>query len=139
MAGKKAKASDLFIECLEKEGVEYVFGVPGEENLDFLDSLSRSKQIKLILTRHEQGAGFMACGYARASGRPGVCVLITGPGVTNAATALGQAYADSLPAAKPLELWGSAQVRHGQGGGRPAQAAASGQSEPWTGTIRTPD
>src|SRR3546814_17331149 len=54
------KASDLFIECLEEEGVEYIFGVPGEENLDFLDSLSRSKSIRMILTRHEQGAGFMA-------------------------------------------------------------------------------
>ncbi|MFA7387020.1 MAG: thiamine pyrophosphate-binding protein, partial [Thiohalobacteraceae bacterium] len=54
------KASDLFIECLEGEGVEYIFGVPGEENLDFLDSLSRSDTIKLVLTRHEQAAGFMA-------------------------------------------------------------------------------
>ena len=61
-AGAKVgqKASDLFIQCLEEEGCEYIFGVPGEENLDFLDSLSRSKTIKLILTRHEQGAGFMA-------------------------------------------------------------------------------
>ena len=58
--------------------------------------MSKSR-IQHVLTRHEQGAGFMACGYARASGRPGVCVLITGPGVTNAATALGQGYADSLP------------------------------------------
>ena len=54
--GDMTKASDLFISCLEEEGVEYVFGVPGEENLDFLDSLSRSDKIKLILTRHEQGA-----------------------------------------------------------------------------------
>src|SRR3546814_16374097 len=54
------KASDLFIQCLEEEGVEYIFGVPGEENLDFPDSLSRSKKIALILHRHEQGAGFMA-------------------------------------------------------------------------------
>ena len=64
------KASDLFIQCLEEEGVEYVFGVPGEENLDFLDSLSRSKSIKLILTRHEQGAGFMAATYAGIPARP---------------------------------------------------------------------
>ena len=75
------KASDLFIECLEAEGCEYIFGVPGEENLDFLDSLSRSKQIKLILTRHEQGAGFMADGYARVSGRPAAAFVITGPGL----------------------------------------------------------
>jgi acetolactate synthase-1/2/3 large subunit len=64
------KASDLFIECLEEEGVEYIFGVPGEENLDMLDSLSRSTKIKLILTRHEQGAGFMAATYGRIPERP---------------------------------------------------------------------
>jgi acetolactate synthase-1/2/3 large subunit len=61
------KASDLFIECLEAEGVEYIFGVPGEENLDFLESLSKSDKIKLILTRHEQGAGFMAATFNRPS------------------------------------------------------------------------
>src|SRR5687768_18586249 len=72
------KASDLFIQCLEEEGVEYVFGVPGEENLDFLDSLSRSKKIKLILTRHEQGAGFMASTYGRHTGKAGVCLATLG-------------------------------------------------------------
>jgi len=65
-----AKASDLFIEALENEGVEYIFGIPGEENLDFLDSLSRSRKIKLILTRHEQAAGFMAATYSRHMGKP---------------------------------------------------------------------
>jgi len=69
-----AKASDLFVQCLEDEGCEYVFGVPGEENLDLLDSLSRSTQIKLILTRHEQGAGFMAATYGRHTGKTGVCL-----------------------------------------------------------------
>ena len=59
------KASDLFVEALEEEGVEYIFGIPGEENLDMLDSLSRSTKIKLILTRHEQAAGFMAATYGR--------------------------------------------------------------------------
>ena len=73
------KASDLFIECLEAEGCEYVFGIPGEENLDFLDSLSRSKKIKLILTRHEQGAGFMASVYGRLTGKTGVCVCNAWP------------------------------------------------------------
>ena len=58
------KASDVLVECLEAEGCEYVFGVPGEENLDFLDSLGRSETIKLILTRHEQGAGFMAATWS---------------------------------------------------------------------------
>jgi acetolactate synthase I/II/III large subunit len=73
------KASDLFVQCLEDEGVEHVFGVPGEENLDFLDSLSRSKKIKLILTRHEQGAGFMAATYGRHTGKAGVCVATSSP------------------------------------------------------------
>jgi thiamine pyrophosphate-dependent acetolactate synthase large subunit-like protein len=68
--GNGQKASDLFIQCLEEEGCEYIFGVPGEENLDFLASLSRSTRIKLILTRHEQGAGFMAATYGRHTGNP---------------------------------------------------------------------
>ena len=64
------KASDLFVEALEYEGVDFIFGIPGEENLDFLDSLSRSK-IRLILTRHEQAAGFMASTYGRLTGKAG--------------------------------------------------------------------
>ena len=67
------KASDLFVRALEAEGVEYIFGIPGEENLDFLDSLSRSN-IKLILTRHEQAAGFMAATIGRLTGKVGVCL-----------------------------------------------------------------
>lgn len=67
-----SKASDLFIQCLEEEGVEYIFGVPGEENLDFLDSLSRSSKIKLILTSNEPCAGFMAATYGRQTGKTGV-------------------------------------------------------------------
>ena len=67
---------------LEAEGCEYIFGVPGEENLDFLDSLSRSERIKLVLTRHEQGAGFMAATYGRHTGRTGVCLATLGPGAT---------------------------------------------------------
>ena len=88
------KASDLFIECLEAEGCEYVFGIPGEENLDFLDSLSRSKKIKLVLTRHEQGAGFMASVYGRLTGKTGVCVSTLGPGATNFTTAAARRHAD---------------------------------------------
>lgn len=93
----KRKASDLFIECLELEGVEYIFGVPGEENLDFLDSLSRSKQIKLILTRHEQGAGFMAATYGRHTGKAGVCLSTLGPGATNFVTAAAYATLGGMP------------------------------------------
>ena len=91
------KASDLFIECLEEEGVEYVFGVPGEENLDFLDSLSRSKKIRLILTRHEQGAGFMAATYGRHTGKTGVCLATLGPGATNFVTAAAYAMLGGMP------------------------------------------
>ncbi|MFL6843365.1 MAG: acetolactate synthase large subunit [Allosphingosinicella sp.] len=91
------KASDLFIRCLEEEGVEYVFGVPGEENLDFLDSLSRSSQIRLILTRHEQGAGFMAATYGRHTGKTGVCLATLGPGATNLVTAAAYAQLGGMP------------------------------------------
>lgn len=92
-----AKASDLFIECLEAEGCEYVFGIPGEENLDFLDSLSRSKKIKLVLTRHEQGAGFMAAVYGRLTGKTGVCVSTLGPGATNFTTSAAYAQLGGMP------------------------------------------
>lgn len=91
------KASDLFIQCLEQECVEYIFGVPGEENLDFLDSLSRSKQIRLILTRHEQGAGFMAATYGRHTGKAGVCLATLGPGATNFVTAAAYAQLGGMP------------------------------------------
>ena len=91
------KASDLFVQCLEEEGVEYLFGVPGEENLDMLDSLSRSKQIKLILTRHEQGAGFMAATYGRHTGKTGVCMATLGPGATNFVTAAAYAQLGGMP------------------------------------------
>ncbi|MDZ4307725.1 acetolactate synthase large subunit [Allopontixanthobacter sp.] len=93
----KIKASELFIQCLEAEGVEYIFGVPGEENLDFLDSLSRSETIKLILTRHEQGAGFMAATYGRHTGRTGVCLATLGPGATNFVTAAAYAQLGGMP------------------------------------------
>ena len=91
------KASDLFIQCLEDEGCEYIFGVPGEENLDFLDSLSRSTKIKLILTRHEQGAGFMAATYGRHTGKTGVCIATLGPGATNFVTAAAYAQLGGMP------------------------------------------
>lgn len=91
------KASDLFIQCLEQEGVEYIFGVPGEENLDLLDSLSRSKKIRLILTRHEQGAGFMAATYGRHTGKAGVCLATLGPGATNLVTAAAYGTLGGMP------------------------------------------
>ncbi len=91
------KASDLFVECLEAEGCEYVFGIPGEENLDFLDSLSRSEKIQLVLTRHEQGAGFMAAVYGRLTGKTGVCVSTLGPGATNFTTSAAYAQLGGMP------------------------------------------
>ncbi|MET0239350.1 MAG: acetolactate synthase large subunit [Sphingobium sp.] len=90
------KASDLFIKCLEEEGVEYMFGVPGEENLDLLESL-RTSSIKLVLTRHEQGAGFMAATYGRHTGKAGVCLSTLGPGATNFVTAAAYAQLGGMP------------------------------------------
>jgi len=90
------KASDLFVRCLEAEGVEYIFGVPGEENLDLLDSLSRSS-IRLILTRHEQTAGFIASTYGRLTGKTGVCMATLGPGATNLVTAAAYAQLGAMP------------------------------------------
>lgn len=92
-----SKASDLFIRCLEEEDCEYIFGIPGEENLDFLDSLSRSQTIKLILTRHEQGAGFMAAVYGRLTGKTGVCISTLGPGATNFTTSAAYAQLGGMP------------------------------------------
>ena len=92
-----AKASDLFIRTLEEEGVKYIFGIPGEENLDFLDSLSRSEKIKLILTRHEQAAGFMAATYGRFTGKAGVCLSTLGPGATNFVTSAAYAQLGGMP------------------------------------------
>jgi acetolactate synthase-1/2/3 large subunit len=90
------KTSDLFVRALENEGVEYIFGIPGEENLDFLDSLQNST-IKLILTRHEQAAGFMAATYGRLTGKPGVCLSTLGPGATNFVTSAAYAQLGAMP------------------------------------------
>jgi glyoxylate carboligase len=88
-------ASDLFVEILQREGVEYIYGVPGEENLDFLEALRKSK-IQLILTRHEQGAAFMAATYGRLTGKTGVCLATLGPGATNFVTAAAYAQLGGL-------------------------------------------
>ena len=91
------KASDLFIQALENEGVEYIFGIPGEENLDLLESLRKSKKIRLILTRHEQGAAFMAATYGRLSGKAGVCLATLGPGATNFTTPAAYGFLGGFP------------------------------------------
>ncbi|MDH4559058.1 acetolactate synthase large subunit [Pseudomonas sp. BN417] len=91
-----AKAADVVVQCLENEGVEYVFGIPGEENLDLLESLRKS-QIKLVLTRHEQSAGFMAATYGRLTGKTGVSLSTLGPGATNLVTAGAYAFLGGMP------------------------------------------
>ena len=90
------KASDLMVAALEAEGVEYVFAVPGEENLDLLESL-RTSAITLVLARHEQGAGFMAATYGRLTGQVGVCLSTLGPGATNLVTAAAYAQLGGMP------------------------------------------
>ena len=90
------KASELFLRSLENEGVEYIFGIPGEENLDVMDALLDSK-IQFITTRHEQGAAFMADVYGRLTGRAGVCLATLGPGATNLITGVADANMDHAP------------------------------------------
>lgn len=91
------KASDLFVKCLEEEGIEYIFGVPGEENADFMISLQESKKIKFILTRHEQGAAFMAEIYGRLTGNAAGCLGTLGPGATNLITGVADSNMDHAP------------------------------------------
>jgi acetolactate synthase-1/2/3 large subunit len=90
------KASDVFVECLEAEGVRYVFGIPGEETLDLSESLADSS-IRFVPVRHEQGGAYMADGYGRLTGRAGVCLGTLGPGATNLVTAVADAFLDRAP------------------------------------------
>jgi len=90
------KAAQLFVKCLENEGVEYIFGIPGEENLDMMDALLDS-EIQFITTRHEQGAAFMADVYGRLTGKAGVCLATLGPGATNLVTGVADANMDHAP------------------------------------------
>ena len=90
------KAAELFVRCLENEGTEYVFGIPGEENLDVMDALLDSP-IQFVVTRHEQGAAFMADVYGRITGRAGVCLATLGPGATNLITGVADANMDHAP------------------------------------------
>ncbi|MFQ5416034.1 MAG: acetolactate synthase large subunit [Myxococcota bacterium] len=91
------KASDLLVQCLEAEGIEYIFGVPGEENADFMMSLEKSDQIRFVLTRHEQGAAFMADVYGRLTGNPAGCLGTLGPGATNLITGVADGNMDRAP------------------------------------------
>ncbi|MDA9981933.1 acetolactate synthase large subunit [Gammaproteobacteria bacterium] len=91
------KASDLFVKCLETEGIRYIFGVPGEENADFMMSLEDSSEVRFILTRHEQGAAFMAEVYGRLTGNPAGCLGTLGPGATNLITGVADGNMDRAP------------------------------------------
>ncbi|MHC8406112.1 5-guanidino-2-oxopentanoate decarboxylase [Pseudomonas sp. TMB3-21] len=108
-----ATCGEVLVKLLEDYGVEQVFGIPGVHTVELYRGLAGSS-INHVTPRHEQGAGFMADGYARTSGKPGVCFIITGPGMTNITTAMGQAYADSIP----MLVISSVQSRSQLGGGR---------------------
>ena len=108
-----ATCAEVLIQLLEGYGVEHVFGIPGVHTVELYRGLAGSS-LQHVTPRHEQGAGFMADGYARVRGKPGVCFIITGPGMTNIATAMAQAYADSIP----MLVISSVQARGQLGGGR---------------------
>ncbi|MFP3496784.1 5-guanidino-2-oxopentanoate decarboxylase [Pseudomonas sp. SIMBA_059] len=108
-----ATCGEVLVNLLERYGVDQVFGIPGVHTVELYRGLARSG-IRHVTPRHEQGAGFMADGYARTRGKPGVCFIITGPGMTNITTAMGQAYADSIP----MLVISSVQSRSQLGGGR---------------------
>src|SRR6478609_4581419 len=93
---RRMTAAQLLVKCLENEGVEYIFGIPGEENIDIMDALLDSR-IKFVTTRHEQGAAFMADVYGRLTGRAGVCMATLGPGATNLITGFADANMDRAP------------------------------------------
>jgi acetolactate synthase-1/2/3 large subunit len=95
--GETLTGAEIVIRCLREEGVDYVFGYPGGAVLFIYDALARQKDLRHILVRHEQGALHAADGYARATGRPGVALVTSGPGVTNAVTGIATAYMDSIP------------------------------------------
>ena len=96
-AATMIRGGDAVVRALKANGVDVVFGIPGVHTLDIYDALIEDPSLTHILARHEQGAGYMADGYARATGKPGVALIVTGPGLTNVSTAVGQAYADSAP------------------------------------------
>ncbi|RMH34864.1 MAG: biosynthetic-type acetolactate synthase large subunit [Nitrospirae bacterium] len=93
----KLSGSEIFVEALKREGVKTIFGIPGGVVLKIFDVLHQQNDIEVILTRHEQGAGHMAEGYAKATGQPGVALITSGPGMTNVITPLADAYMDSVP------------------------------------------
>ena len=129
---------EWIVAALAAEGVRHVFGIPGIHNLAVYDALLRQDAIVHVLARHEQGAGFMADGYARASGRPGVILATTGPGATNALTPLVEAYAGSQPVLLLMSDVPSALVGQGLGALHevPDQIACFRPVSRWAEAIR---
>src|SRR5213082_3397587 len=95
--GPTMSGSEILVACLEREGVDTIFAYPGGASMEIHQALTRSKKIRTVLPRHEQGGAFAAEGYARASGRAGVCMATSGPGATNLVTGIADAYMDSVP------------------------------------------
>src|SRR5205809_7933903 len=95
--GRPMLGSEILVEALEREGVDTIFAYPGGASMELHQALTKSKQIRTILPRHEQGGAFAAEGYARASGRVGACMATSGPGATNLVTGIADAYMDSIP------------------------------------------
>ena len=130
--------SDLLVKCLEREGVEYIFGVPGEENADFMMSLEKSERIRFILTRHEQGAAFMAEAYGRLTGNPAGCLGTLGPGATNLITGVADANMDRAPMLV-LTGQGSSQRLHKESHQVMDAVAMFEPVTKWATSIRHPD
>ena len=114
MADTRLTTGEYLVRLLESYGVELIFGIPGVHTVELYRGLPATK-IRHVTPRHEQGAGFMADGYARVTGKPGVCFIVTGPGMTNIATAMGQAYADSVPMLVISAVNSRDQLAMGQG------------------------
>ncbi|KQV42731.1 MULTISPECIES: 5-guanidino-2-oxopentanoate decarboxylase [unclassified Rhizobium] len=114
MAATSLTTGEYLVRLLESYGVELIFGIPGVHTVELYRGLPATN-IRHITPRHEQGAGFMADGYARVTGKPGVCFIVTGPGMTNISTAMGQAYADSVPMLVISAVNSREQLAMGQG------------------------
>ncbi|HEX4150617.1 MAG TPA: 5-guanidino-2-oxopentanoate decarboxylase [Steroidobacteraceae bacterium] len=131
---------ELLVKLLEDAGVDTVFGIPGVHTVELYRGLPATR-IRHVTPRHEQGAGFMADGYARVTGKPGVCFIITGPGMTNILTAMGQAYGDSIPMLVISSVNHTEQL--GMGGGRlhelPSQRELTAGVTAFSHTLMRPD
>jgi len=135
----RGTCGEAVVRALEAHEVDTVFGIPGVHTLELYRGLAHSS-IRHVSPRHEQGAGFMADGYSRVTGKPGVCLLISGPGVTNAITAIAQAYADSIPMLVVSSVVSRRELGMGWGGlhDLPDQRALSGEVTAFSHTLMDP-